>query len=71
MKKLEEMNLMDDFLVGSLLSHKKYVERAVRYILECILNRPLCKFVVVPQRNLEACFVIWKSPQRRMLHQIH
>lgn len=54
MKKLEEMNLMDDFLVGSLLSHKKYGERAVRYILECILNRPLGKFVVVPQRFISA-----------------
>ena len=25
----------------------------------------------VIQKNLKACFVIWKSLQRRMLHQIH
>ena len=38
MKKLEEMNLVDDFLVNSLISHKEYGEKASKYILECIFN---------------------------------
>ena len=50
MKKLEDMNLMDDFLVSSLMNSRKYGEKAVRYILGCILKRPLGKLTVVPQR---------------------
>ena len=34
MKQLQEMNLVDDFLVYSLTSHKVYGEEAARYILE-------------------------------------
>ena len=33
MKPLEQMNIMDDFLAGSLIGHKKYGEAASRYIL--------------------------------------
>ena len=33
MKPLEQMNIMDDFLTGSLIGHKKYGEAASRYIL--------------------------------------
>lgn len=50
MKKLEEMNLVDDFLVNSLISHKEYGEKASKYILECIFNRKIKKLLVVPQR---------------------
>lgn len=52
MKKLEDMNLVDDFLVNSLTSHKVYGERASRYILECILGRKIGKLTVIPQRFL-------------------
>ena len=51
MKKLEEMNLMDDFLVYSLMSHKIYGEEAARYILECILQRRIGRLKVVAQRG--------------------
>ena len=50
MKTLEELNLVDDFLVNSLTSHKIYGEQSARYILECILRRQIGKLTVVPQR---------------------
>ncbi len=37
MKKLADMNLVDDFLAYSLTAHRRYGEEASRYILECIL----------------------------------
>ena len=52
MKDLQEMNLVDDFLVNSLTSHKIYGESAARYILECIFRRKIGKLQVVPQRFL-------------------
>ena len=52
MKDLQEMNLVDDFLVNSLTSHKIYGESASRYILECIFRRKIGKLTVVPQRFL-------------------
>ena len=52
LKDLQEMNLVDDFLVNSLTSHKIYGERASRYILECIFRRKIGKLTVVPQRFL-------------------
>ena len=52
MKDLQEMNLVDDFLVNSLTSHKIYGESASRYILECIFRRKIGKLTVVPQRVL-------------------
>ena len=52
MKDLQEMNLVDDFLVNSLTSHKTYGESASRYILECIFRRKIGKLTVVPQRFL-------------------
>lgn len=50
MKKLEEMNLVDDFLAHSLAVHKTYGEEASRYILECILQRKIRHLAVVPQK---------------------
>lgn len=50
MKKLEDMNLVDDFLAYSLTSHKIYGETASRYILECILQRKIRHLTVVPQK---------------------
>ncbi len=52
MKDLQEMNLVDDFLVNSLTSHKTCGESASRYILECIFRRKIGKLTVVPQRFL-------------------
>lgn len=51
MKRLEDMNLADDFLAYSLTVHKTYGEEASRYILECILQRKIRHLVVVPQKT--------------------
>ncbi len=51
MKKLEEMNLVDDFLVYSLTAHKIYGEESARYILECILQRSIRHLTVLPQKT--------------------
>lgn len=50
MKKLEDMNLVDDFLAHSLTAHKTYGEEAYRYILECILQRKIRHLTVVSQK---------------------
>ena len=50
MKKLEDMNLVDNFLAYSLTAHKTYGEEASRYILECILRRKIRHLTVVPQK---------------------
>ncbi|MCM1538893.1 MAG: Rpn family recombination-promoting nuclease/putative transposase [bacterium] len=49
-RKLEELNLVDDFLANSLTSHAVYGEPAARCILECILGRKIGKLKVTPQR---------------------
>ena len=53
MRLLEELNLVDDFLVNSLTSHEVYGEPAARCILECILDRKLGKLKVTPQRAVQ------------------
>ncbi|MCM1538168.1 MAG: hypothetical protein NC254_07215, partial [bacterium] len=50
LRKLEELNLVDDFLANSLTSHAVYGEPAARCILECILGRKIGKLKVTPQR---------------------
>ena len=50
MKKLEDMNLVDDFLANSLTSHKIYGEKASRFILECILQRRIQHLTIIPQK---------------------
>ena len=41
MKKLEEMSLIDDFLMNSLTSHPVYGREAMKYILGCIFQRSI------------------------------
>ena len=53
MRQLEELNLVDNFLVNSLTSHQIYGEPAARCILECILGRKLGKLQVIPQRFVQ------------------
>ena len=50
MKKLADMNLVDDFLAYSLTTHKRYGEEASRFILECILQRKIGHLTIVPQK---------------------
>ena len=52
-RQLEELNLVDDFLVNSLTSHKVYGEPAARCILECILGRKIGKIKVIPQHFVQ------------------
>jgi predicted transposase/invertase (TIGR01784 family) len=49
-KKLADMNLVDDFLAYSLTTHKRYGEEASRFILECILQRKIGHLTIVPQK---------------------
>ncbi len=67
MKNLEELNLVDDFLVNSLTSHKVYGEQSARYILECILHRPIGKL-----RNVIVIFITTYDPfsENRMVYTI-
>ena len=53
MRRLEELNLMDNFLVNSLTSHKRYGEPAARCILECILGRKLGRLKVLQQHFIQ------------------
>lgn len=53
MRQLEELNLVDNFLVNSLTSHQTYGEPAVRCILECILGRKLGKIKVISRHFMQ------------------
>ncbi|MDE5819936.1 MAG: Rpn family recombination-promoting nuclease/putative transposase [Lachnospiraceae bacterium] len=53
LRQLEELNLVDNFLMNSLTSHEVYGELAARCILECILGRKLGKIKVIPQRIVQ------------------
>ncbi|MBQ4537772.1 MAG: hypothetical protein II994_09195 [Lachnospiraceae bacterium] len=49
-KKLEELNLLDNFLFGSMVTHPEYGEQFSRSILQIILNRKFDKLTVIPQK---------------------
>ena len=75
MKPLEQMNIVDDFLAGSLIGHKEYGEAASRYILSCILNRKIGKLNVVTQKfligdNPESMVSGWMSTMIRLTRPI-
>ena len=50
-KKLEELNLLDDFLFGTLISHPVYGERFAKILIKTILNRDVKILKIVPQMN--------------------
>ncbi len=50
-RKLEELNLIDDFLFGELLSYPKYGEEFARALLETIFGRRFGRLVVIPQKT--------------------
>ena len=54
MSKLASMNLIDDFMMNILTSHKVYGAKASEYILECILHRKINKLIMVPQKFIPA-----------------
>ena len=49
-RKLEELNLLDDFLFGSLVSYPKLGEDFVRILLRTVLQRPIGQLKVIPQK---------------------
>lgn len=50
-KKLEELNLLDDFLFVTLISHPVYGERFAKILIKTILNRDVKILKIVPQMN--------------------
>lgn len=50
-RKLEELNLLDDFLFGTLISHPVYGERFARVLVSTMLNRDVKILKIVPQMN--------------------
>lgn len=50
-KKLEELNLLDDFLFGTIMSHPLYGERFARILIKTILNRDIKILKIVSQQN--------------------
>ena len=49
-KKLEELNLLDNFLFGSLVTHPELGKRFIRELLQIIFGRQFVKLIVVPQK---------------------
>ncbi len=50
MKKLEELNLVDDFLFGAVLSYPEIGEEFARKLLETVFERKFGKLTVIPQK---------------------
>ena len=49
-RKLEDLNLLDDFLFGSVVTHPEVGEKFVREILKTIFGKDFGKLTVVPQK---------------------
>lgn len=49
-RKLEELNLMDDFLFGTMVAYPKIGEEFVREILRTIFQRDFGRLTIVPQK---------------------
>lgn len=50
-RKLEELNLLDDFLFGTLISHPIYGERFANILIKSFLDREMNVLKIVPQMN--------------------
>ena len=50
-KTLKNLNLLDDFLFGTLVSHKEFGEPFCRELLQTIFQRKFGKLKVIPQRQ--------------------
>ncbi len=50
-RKLEELNLLDDFLFGTVMAHPLYGERFARILVRTILNRDIKVLKIVSQQN--------------------
>ena len=50
-RKLEELNLLDDFLFGTLISHPVYGERFANILIKSFLGREMNVLKIVPQMS--------------------
>lgn len=50
-KRLEELNLLDDFLFGSMVTHPEIGEKFIRELLQIIFCRKFGKLTVIPQKT--------------------
>ena len=50
-RKLQELNLLDDFLFETMVGHKRFGKRFVRILLETIFQRKFGRLSVVPQKD--------------------
>lgn len=50
-RKLKELNLLDDFLFGTLVSHEEFGEAFCRELLQTIFHRKFGRLKVIPQRQ--------------------
>ena len=51
-RKLEELNLVDNFLFGTMVTHPDYGDHFSRYLLRLVLNREVGKLKIMPQYPL-------------------
>ena len=51
-RKLEDLNLIDDFLFQEIMSDEEYGEKFCRILLSTILNRPIRHVRITPQKNI-------------------
>ena len=58
-RKLEELNLMDNFLFGTMVTHPDYGEPFSRYLLRLVLNREVGKLKVIPQYLIYGSDINW------------
>lgn len=49
-RKLEELNLLDDFLFGSMVTYPEIGEKFMRELLKVIFQRDFGKLKVIPQK---------------------
>lgn len=49
-RKLKDLNLLDDFLFGTLVSHQRFGEAFSREILKIIFQREFGRLRVIPQK---------------------
>ena len=51
-RKLEELDLLDNFLFGMMVMHPEYGDKFSRQLLSLVLNRKIGKLLVIPQKVL-------------------
>ncbi len=60
-RKLEELNLLDDFLFGSVVSYPGIGEQFARILLRIIFRREFGKLTVISQKNLQQLLLYFED----------